>query len=1534
MVDELVEEADELRHRLAVASGKLEDTTPQTYRDKAPARESVATLEEEVAETRRFIGTVGGQLWDGARETVEQWRQRHLRDLRFAYKWPKRNLSTRLTATLSMASNVRALSRRSLRASQPATRSGAGVHFTSPLRERDEQKKRRVIGTGRAATIGGLRARLSQLLADDLPSTPPAQDQLNPAEPPAGPLGEAEEGNDWIDVDPEPPAPALPPVPGPRPGLAAAERLNLAWNVLLPILEGPYAQYLRSSYGQRPSLIPLAIHYECTTSYYQMVDVTTCCCMPVATLLVQNGVFPASPTKVQTGISIDLLGIYRALFERSCDAVTALASALQSIYQRFGFPVHAQRNTELLATDPFRKLLGQAVLWDCNLRVRLQAKVDAALVAAELALAPPAPDPVPAGAAEPPVSATNIARTSDAPSLLMSIDEQDDTIDGRDDTPPPPTLPPRTPYPATPEPPVHETAPASNTTRPSSPMSIDEPDTTSPPPCPSPHRSIPSPSPPPTPLPPPTSPLPTPPSPPRPSPRPSPPRPPTNPPPTPLNPPPLTPGRAARVLRERCPACFGLEEWGRSLRDGGDVQLGADGCFSFRHLRSAGDGPISYDSSYFVSKEKVARVEKRINEARKKKPAVFKPAIPQEALDACQESWNAANEKKQKTDTKHFDAGGVFVMTCRHSQVLFLCDIDTPGEQQKYIVALLEEVNSLLPPQATILQAYDVGCVTDHSFNLFHILTNGFRERVSFIINAMHAFGHRPRCRGGAGLSDMEGVERFWSRIRKLIPLTRTQWYWSNRAQNSRRLWTIDQYTSFVNQEGLDRLGAWLKRQETKNLTKKRKAAVTTLIQCGVPEAELRLQWAAQKKAQTSARSHAPMRLQRNLDKVLKLQEQIDTVEKSISDAKQSLTSGDGKASPDTLAHLRRLQVTHEILSSQAEALYASLNIHASFPELRGLPLDFVRTLVIMRDLKINIRGRAIESFYEWETLDRAVAGRWEPLGTKLHQATQKTISKRAPALLKAINKFNSHCANLERLRPSGCTIPIPLPLPTKLSLLREDPSLHEDVWVTPSEGEIPRWLDNADVRDGIRALHTFDRCQEEARRLHLERNNLMEWLSHELAVAERAIDTNEDLCLELPLEQRRQRLQYLESSWQLPKQTHFAHFLQSAPSASLPTSTSTFSTTAVPSAASIRTSSATSTALTAGITPSMSTGASGLARTSAGSRIGASTRAPARTSSSTLSAASTSAATRAPARASSSTLSAASTILEPVALFEEPASNAVPTVDLEEIDPSDISDVYDIQGGAYQAESDDEEDSSGFNTGLSNLQIIWQCASPRWRLPRVVVGINGRSTVEVLIPDLDRLRSPASRLNGEILNGAAAALLNLFDGPTSLHNSGASRCALLNTYDLHRTRGYWEKPVWIIPVHRPKEEHWVLVVAAVQENRLFFFDSLGLRSGWRQDMQDIMLLIKRMVFIAGRNGHRMYISTEDETWTARPLCDERNPLQSNGYDCGVWVLCMIASVLRGFHTSNISEALMSTVRQVLTDHILTLPFQTARQRS
>jgi hypothetical protein len=118
----------------------------------------------------------------------------------------------------------------------------------------------------------------------------------------------------------------------------------------------------------------------------------------------------------------------------------------------------------------------------------------------------------------------------------------------------------------------------------------------------------------------------------------------------------------------------------------------------------------------------VDAVGKRLEAVKKHPAAKVKPAMPQEVIDACQESWDAANEKKRKADPKRHDASSIFVMTCRHGQVIFLCNIDTPGEQQRYIIAMLEEVAGLLPPHATMLQAYDVGCVTDHSLNLVRSL--------------------------------------------------------------------------------------------------------------------------------------------------------------------------------------------------------------------------------------------------------------------------------------------------------------------------------------------------------------------------------------------------------------------------------------------------------------------------------------------------------------------------------------------------------------------------------------------------------------------------------------------------------------------------------------------------------------------------------------------------------------------------------------------------------------------------------------------
>ncbi|KAJ7512280.1 hypothetical protein B0H11DRAFT_2346274 [Mycena galericulata] len=1350
--------------------------------------------------------------------------------------------------------------RRSSRRHNLAARSGLGAQSHSPTKQRDPQNKKRVGGIGRDIKRRTLAARLTALLdAADASHTDDRQPGSSHDGVEMDPSGDIDMEDTWIDEPPPLPPPAAP----------AAQRVVVvhhdnkhastvgAWNSLLPLLERPFLQYRRDTQASVPPIIPDAVAHACGDA-----------CAGPNSMLVQC-LYPTHVKMPRTAVSIDLLDLYRGFFERSCDAITALAAALHTTYTRRGFAVDSLRTQGMRATDPFRRALSNAVLWSSNLQTRLDARVSAALADAASVLgyqstaASQVPHPVP-GSPPGEAPAQGAADVLDDTAEDAVDHAADDVID---DT-------------------MHSDAA-------SSPLPPPPPGASSPPPTPSASDS-----PPPT---------------------------------REQAAPPLTPpGRADRILRERCPACFGLETWGRPLQEGGDVQLGGDGCFSYRHLRSAGDGPISYTPDYFIPKAKMDAVNARIAAARKRPAARCTPTMPQEALDACESSWEAANEKKRKADPQRYDASGVFALTCRHSQVLFLCNIDTPGEQQQYIIAALEVVQEHLPPQATILQTYDVGCLTDNSCNLvsncilpvfspvlfvstaairrhnrlgltkgpievppmlvdasscFPLLTPGLRERVSFAINAMHAYGHQwvcqliynPRMRRGCGLTDGEGVEHIWSRIRKLIPLTRNQW-------NSRRIWMIDLYMSFINAEGLTNLGGWLQRQQEKNLAPKLASARRTLRDCRVPASELRSEWAAQKTAQSSVRAHAPARLKRELDKVLALQVQIDTVETSILEVKTSI-AGDGSAAAETHIILRRLQETHQALSDQAEALYASLNIAGTFPELDGLPLEFVRTLLLMRDLKINLRKRAVGSFYEWETLDRAVSGRREALGTKLHQATRKAITRRQPALVRAIRKFNAYCAQLEALRPPGCPIPIPAALPTTLDALRSDPALHEDVWIQSASEPIPRWLEDHDVRDGIRSLHTIDRCVEEADRLNEERMSLRRWLGEELAVVAMAIAAN-DPDLHLPLVRRQQDLQYLSRLWE--PALRLRPRPQGAP-------TAITDVAPVPAASPERS----------------------LAH-------------------------------------SSPSASAAPRPEDDEDFFEGPhTGDDNDIVASEELDPELISDTDEPLLVADLLETPHElEETSGVEAITWELQwetpalvadpYILQELDARTRHVQIVRDRRRRqgpptpsgsrgNTID--IADLDTLTTSRGRLNGFCLNGVAATL--------HAHFSQAS-CAVLSTYDLGRIRYnasddevwrhvgptlYWEKSMWLLPIHRPQEEHWVLAVIPVHQRRVFLFDSLASRGGWRRDLKDIMTLITRMVSLAERKHHPMSVGLADGgAWGASHLFEPGRPRQTNSYDCGVWVLCTMAAFMRGYCSTGVSEKDMGHVRRLLTDLVLALP--------
>ncbi|KIK34569.1 hypothetical protein CY34DRAFT_26825 [Suillus luteus UH-Slu-Lm8-n1] len=398
-----------------------------------------------------------------------------------------------------------------------------------------------------------------------------------------------------------------------------------------------------------------------------------------------------------------------------------------------------------------------------------------------------------------------------------------------------------------------------------------------------------------------------------------------------------------------------------------------------------------------------------------------------ETIDLCENAYEAADWKNQKAAMDSFDDTGVMALICHHDIPLFFGNIDSPGEQQKYSVALLQHLFSLLPPQVTVVALYDVGCMLAH--------------RLRFATTAMHAYGHEWACQLvynpciclGLGLSDGEGTERLWSWLVQLIGVERSS------------------SVAAIGLEMCSDLGDWIKRRLKHGVNDQGSTAQDILDQ------------------------YTPARLKKELDTVLGLQADLDTSNRALQAMRVMLAKE--SHSDDTLEALESLKRGHNHLMEKVEILYSSLNIHDKFPELKGIDLDFVRILLMARDLKINIRKRAI-----------AASSR-----TKLHQQTQKAIAKRQPALMTAIRKFNSYCEQLDSLYDPTCAIPLPPPLPTKLTELRADPTLMEDLWITPSIGEVPQWLDDMDVRGSIRALLKHEQCREEQVHLGTKANNLCE---------------------------------------------------------------------------------------------------------------------------------------------------------------------------------------------------------------------------------------------------------------------------------------------------------------------------------------------------------------------------------------------------------------------------------------------------------
>ncbi|KAJ7079870.1 hypothetical protein C8R43DRAFT_910062 [Mycena crocata] len=547
-------------------------------------------------------------------------------------------------------------------------------------------------------------------------------------------------------------------------------------------------------------------------------------------------------------------------------------------------------------------------------------------------------------------------------------------------------------------------------------------------------------------------------------------------------------GRAHHDLSDRCPACFGPEMWGRSFNEGGDVHCEVDATFSLPHNKEAGLGFSFSNSVIFLEKSEVDAVGRRIDSARKK---ARRTAI----RDVCARSHNAAKEGGWKFSTDKFDEKGIMVCSCRHGVPLLAARIDTPGEQQKYVVALYEHLLRLLPRAATMVLLYDIGCLLDYSLNLYEFSPNEYRDRLLLCTSAMHAYGHQwrcqiiynPRLRPGIGLTDGEGVERIWSKLRFLICTTRSQ-------SAARRIWALERQLLAIGETQRNNLGKWIQKRNTM-LQAELRQSWESLVQCNVTIYELRAEWRNQLRSQISNQYFVgEEQLNETIEKyIIKMQ-----MEEDSENLSEIMIGAEWTTEKSTWHHVT--------LTKAVRAEISRLGLDQKIlDQFSGVDIEFIQQLLMTRILKQRVRGRAVGSFFEYDRLAQSKSGKQAALGNQVYMQTTKGIAKRRPALVAAINLYNRSCKELEKLYKATYNIPIPSQLSTNIKELQNDPSLMEDIWMGRSE---PRWLQK-DVRTGIQAMLKGDRCVEEHKRISREAYVMKDWARKALFATRRALKSD-----------------------------------------------------------------------------------------------------------------------------------------------------------------------------------------------------------------------------------------------------------------------------------------------------------------------------------------------------------------------------------------------------------------------------------------
>ncbi|KAJ3764988.1 hypothetical protein FB446DRAFT_655870 [Lentinula raphanica] len=585
--------------------------------------------------------------------------------------------------------------------------------------------------------------------------------------------------------------------------------------------------------------------------------------------------------------------------------------------------------------------------------------------------------------------------------------------------------------------------------------------------------------------------------------------------------------RPSEYLRARCPLCFGGN---CTISDGLDVIVCIDACFTQKHNKQRNrDPPRLYPRTVFVPESTVKTWENLVDQVRPSKSRNSKGKestveqqdscegtlkVPNSVLDACEQSFAAADETREKASSQFFDSTALMGLLCRHDRVLWLVNMTSPGERQHYAFTLIELLFKHLPRTWTVGVLYDIGCQIHRSCVHWGFL-NDYLDRISFAISVFHAYGHgwacqcvyHPRKCEGFGLSDGEGCERFWHSISKLIAYLRV-------CGHHLRLYTLDSQVEHSANEGLMNMGKWLARKWL-NAEAKYREADEEVKGSNHQVGFLREQWKSQVIAQTRPLPRQSRQAGRKaVETALRLKnirknilisrtlvDRISKLEDIISDVDaEDYDIADAEAQLPVLQ--KRLSDSRLALLHEEQKL--GVEDKASYQHLARSP--FINLRMNARAIKMRLRSRLTARKFERDRLERSFR-RQQHNDRKVHMHTEDSVKKRDPSIQKLARHYNSLCTEMQRLidlkrAPHNVTSPKLIPMKDLFNLDVDD-NIWQDVGLDEtSDGQNPPlWLCDENVRRGIRSILLRDRCDEEFLRLKHEMRSLQQWMREEWQV-------------------------------------------------------------------------------------------------------------------------------------------------------------------------------------------------------------------------------------------------------------------------------------------------------------------------------------------------------------------------------------------------------------------------------------------------